>query len=71
MGHQRGLVLALCVLVMLAAHAHAQGSSSQNENAQYLTGYPIGPLYHSSDDILARLNMLAKGAQWPAVRLVQ
>lgn len=70
MGHQRGLVLALCVLVMLAAHAHAQGSSSQNENAQYLTGYPIGPLYHSSDDILARLNMLAKGAQWPAVSLV-
>jgi hypothetical protein len=69
MAPQRGRVLALCVLVMLAGQAQVQGGAPVNENTQYMTGNPVGPLYHSSEEILIRLNQMSRGPRGP-VRLV-
>jgi hypothetical protein len=69
MAPQWGRVLALCVLVMVAGQAHAQGGQPVNENVQYMSGSVLGPLYHSSDDILTRLNQMSRGPL--PVRLVQ
>jgi hypothetical protein len=69
MMRQRGLAVGLCVLVMLAGQAHAQKGPPPNESEQYMTGKTIGPLYHSSDEILERLNQLASSPL--PVRLVQ